>query len=77
MIYNSLPVQCKPPEGMEKLHYAKAFDDKSTLFLRERRFATLEDMMNDAIEVEVNMMSSKRGKYKSETGKVKDEPNLQ
>ena len=22
MIYNSLPVQCKPPEGMAKLHYA-------------------------------------------------------
>ena len=66
MIYNSLPVQCKPPKGMEKLHYAKAFDDEFAFFLRERRFATLADMMNDAIEVEINMMSSKRGKYKSE-----------
>ena len=30
--------------------------------------------MNDAIEVDINMMSSKRGKYKSETRKIKDEP---
>ena len=30
--------------------------------------------MNDEIEVEINMMSSKRGKYKYETRKVKDEP---
>ena len=31
-------------------------------------------MMNDAIEVDINMMSSKRGKYKSETRKIKNEP---
>ena len=30
--------------------------------------------MSDAIGVEINMMSSKRGKYKSETRKVKEEP---
>ena len=74
MIYNSLHVQCKPPEGMEKFHYAESFDDEFALFHRERRSSTLDDMMNDAIEVEINMMSSKRGKYNSETRRVKDEP---
>ena len=59
---------------MAKLHYAEAFDDEFALFLRERRSATLEYMINDTIEVEINMMSSKRRKYKSETRKVKDEP---
>ena len=59
---------------MTKLHYAEAFDDEFALFLREGRYSTLADMMNDAIEVEINMMSSKRGKYKSETRRVKDEP---
>lgn len=73
MIYNSLTIQCKSPEGMAKLHYAEAFDDEFALFPRERRSATLADMMNDAIEVEINMISSKRGKYKYETRKVKDE----
>ena len=65
-IYNYLPQDCKPLEGMAKLHYAEAFDDEFSLFLRERRFATLADMMSDSIEVEINMMSSKRGRYKVE-----------
>ena len=50
-IYNSLPKDCKPPEGMAKLHYVEAFDDDFALFLRERRSTTLADMMSDAIEV--------------------------
>ena len=59
---------------MAKLNYAEAFNDEFPLFLRERRSATLANMMNDAIEVEINMMSYKRGKYKFETRRVKDEP---
>ena len=76
-IYNSLPANCKPPEGMSKLHFAEAFDDEFSLFLRERRPPTLEQMMFDAIEVEINMMSSNMGRYKVDTReqrKPKEEP---
>lgn len=66
-IYNSLPVDCKPPEGMAKLHFAEDFDDEFSLFLREMRSTTLAQMMSDAIEVEINMMYPKRGKYKVDT----------
>ena len=59
---------------MAKLHYAEAFDDDFALFLRERRYTTLADMMSDAIEVEIKMMSSKRGRYKVEARKVKEKP---
>ena len=31
-IYNSLPADCKPPEGMAKLHFAEAFDDEFAQF---------------------------------------------
>ena len=75
-IYNSLHVQCKPPKGIAKLHYAKGFDDDFSLLFRERRSATLADMMNDAIEVEVNLMASKKGKYRFDTKKVKEEAQL-
>ena len=54
---------CKPPKGMAKLHFAEAFDDEFAIFLRERRSPTLAQMMSDAVEVEINMMSSKRGRY--------------
>ena len=76
-VYNSLPIDCKPPEGMAKLHYAEAFDDEFALFLRERRSQTLAQMMSDAVEVEINMMSSKRGRYRvdpREQKSPKEEP---
>lgn len=62
-----MPLHYKPLEGMAKLHFAEAFDDEFALFLRERRSPTLARMMSDSIEVEINMMSSKRGRYKVET----------
>lgn len=71
-IYNALPAQCKPPERMAKLHYAKGFHDDFVLLLRERRSTTLVDMM-DVIEVEVNLMASKKGKYRFDNKKVKEE----
>jgi hypothetical protein len=71
--YNSLPDECKPHDGMAKIHYVEGFDDDFALLLRERRSSTLVDMMNDAIEVEVNLMASRKGKYRFETKKVKEE----
>ena len=49
---------------MAKLHYVEAFDDEFALFLRERRSQTLAQMRSDVVEVEINMMSSKRGRYR-------------
>ena len=76
-IYNSLPTDCKPPEGMAKLHFAEAFDNEFTLFLRERRSQTVAQMMSDVVEMEINMMPYKRGRYKvdqREQRKPKEEP---
>ena len=56
---------------MAKLHYAKGFEDEFALLLTERRYGTMGDMMNDSIEVEVNIIISKKGKYKTEVRKVK------
>ena len=58
---------------MAKFHYDEWFDDDFSLLLRERRSTTLADMMNDAIEVEVNIMACRKGKYIFETKKVKEE----
>ena len=41
--------------------------------LRERIFVSLEDMMDDATEVEVNLSTSHRNKQRHETKRVKDE----
>jgi len=48
-VYNSILDQVKPPLGATQLHYVDAFNSDFDLLLRERRSATLADMMNDAI----------------------------
>ena len=60
--YDAIPTDVKPPPGATKLHYADAFSREFTLLLRERRFVSLEDMMDDATEVEVNLSASHRNK---------------
>ena len=60
--YDAIPADVKPPPGATKLHYVDAFSSKFTLYLRERRFVSLIDMMDDAIEVEVNLIASNKTK---------------
>ena len=62
--YDYIPAHVKPSPGSAQLHYEYVFDSDYALTLRERRSTTLADMMKDAIEVEVNLMSSGRIKQK-------------
>jgi hypothetical protein len=66
-VYNSIPTEVKPPPGAAQLRYADSFDSYFSLLPRERRYTTLNDMMNDLIEVEVNLMASGKIKYNPET----------
>ena len=59
-MFNSIPVRLKPPEALAQMRYAEAFDSDFSLLLRERDSATLADMQNDAIKVEVNMVVAKK-----------------
>ena len=60
--YDAIPTDVKPPPGATKLHYVDTFSSEFTLLLRERRFFSLADMMDDAIEVEVNLTTSNKTK---------------
>ena len=70
-VYNAIPDQVKPPLGVVELHCVDAFSSDFSLFLRERKSATLADMMNDVIEVEANLMAFGKIKIKVETEKKK------
>jgi hypothetical protein len=65
-VYNSILNEVKPDHGAGQLRYADTFDSDFALLLRERRSNTLDDMMNDVIEVEVNLMALGKIKYNSE-----------
>lgn len=73
--YDSILAHVKPPPGAAQLHYVDAFDNYFVLTLRERKSTSLDNMMNDAIEVEVNLMASSKMKQKIdlERKKIKDE----
>ena len=58
-VYHSTPSQFKPPPSSAQLQYVEAFDSEFTLWMSERRYASLADMMNDAIEVEINLTAAK------------------
>jgi hypothetical protein len=55
--YNSIPTEVKPPPGATQLRYVDSFDSDFALLLRERIYNTLDDMMSNTIEVEVNLMA--------------------
>ena len=60
--YDSIPADVNPPLGVSMLHYVDAFSIEFTLLLRERRSISLTNMMDDAIEVEVNLSISNKTK---------------
>ena len=70
-VYNANPDQVKPLPRATQLHYVDAFDSDFAFLLRERRSATLTDMMNDSIEVEVNLMASQKMNQRTKTEKNK------
>lgn len=74
--HESIPADVKPPPVATKLHYADAFDSEFTLLLRERRSTSLENMMQDAIEVEVNLSTSNKTKERGDNRRVKEESQV-
>lgn len=74
-VYNAIPDQFKPPPVATKFHYVDAFDNDLSLLLTEIRSCTLIDIMNDAIEVEVNLMAYGKMIQRMETKKniIKEE----
>jgi len=59
-VYNSIPVEVKPPPGATQLRYADFFENDFSLLLRERRSANLDNILSNDVEFEVNMMASRK-----------------
>jgi hypothetical protein len=67
-LYNKIPTEVKPSQLAAKVTFARPFEPDFSLLLRERRYATLEGMQDDSIEIESNMMASRKLKTKVEMG---------
>lgn len=71
--YDFIPTDVKPPPGASKIYYVDAFSSEITFLLRKGRYIFLTDMMDDAIEVELNLSASKRTKQRNEITRLKEE----
>jgi hypothetical protein len=65
-LYNKIPAEVKSSQPSAKVTYAGAFDPDFALLLRERRSLDLPKMQDDAVEIESNMMASRKLKAKTE-----------
>lgn len=74
-VFNSIPSRLKPPEALAQMRYTEAFDSDFSLLLRERESTTLVDMQNDAINVEVNMVATKKSKMGKAKLKEEEKPS--
>ena len=67
-IYHKITTEVKHSQPTAKVTFAGAFDSDFALLLRERRSTTLARMQDDAIEIESNMMASRKLKTKVDMG---------
>jgi hypothetical protein len=75
-LYNAIPVEIKPPQGLALIKFLDGFDADMSYQLRERNSTTLEDMQKSAISVEANLLA-KRARQRSERRvKIKEEPSM-
>ena len=65
-MYSKITTEINPFETSTKLMYVNSFDFEFSLLLRERRYVTLLNMQEAALEVESNMLASSKLKEQSE-----------
>jgi hypothetical protein len=56
-LYNAIPADIKPPQGLAIIKFIDGFDTNMSYQLRERNSATLEDMQKSAVSVEANLLA--------------------
>jgi hypothetical protein len=66
--YHKILAEVKPCQLAAKVTFVGAFDSDFSLLLIERRSTTLVGMQDDSIEIESNMMASRKLKTKVEMG---------
>jgi len=70
-IFNKIPDEIKPIEASAKITFSNDFYVEFYLLLREIRSTTLLSMQEASIEVESNILASKKLKNKSDRDKNK------
>jgi hypothetical protein len=75
-LYNAIPAEIKPPQGLALIKFPDGFDVDMSYQLREINSTTLADMQKSVISVEANLLA-KRARQRSERRvTIKEEPSM-
>jgi hypothetical protein len=74
-LYNAIPADIKPPQGLALIKFPDGFDADMSYQLRERNYATLEDMQKSAVSVEANLLARRARQRTERRVTIKEEPS--
>jgi hypothetical protein len=74
-LYNVIPTEIKPPQGLAFIKFPDGFDTDMSYQLRERNTTTLEDMQRSAISVETNLLDRRARQRIKKRVTIKEEPS--
>jgi hypothetical protein len=73
-LYNAIPAEIKPPQGLALIKFPDGFDVDMSYQLRERNSTTLVDMQKSAISVEANLLAKRARQRTERRVTIKEEP---
>jgi hypothetical protein len=74
-IYNAIPNNIKPPQGLSLIKFPVGFDADMSYQLRERNHATLEEMKKCVVSVEANLLAKIVRQRTERRVTIKEEPS--
>jgi hypothetical protein len=74
-LYNAIPADIKPPQGLALIKFPDGFDADMSYQLRERNYATLEDMQKSVVSVEANLLARRARQRTERRVTIKEEPS--
>jgi hypothetical protein len=74
-IYNEIPTNIKPTQGLDLIKFPNGFDADMSYQLRERNPATLEDMEKCVVSVEANLLARRARQRTERRVTIKEEPS--
>jgi hypothetical protein len=74
-LYNAIPTEIKPPQGLELIKFHDGFDADMLYQLREINAATLEDMQKIVVSVEANLLARRARQRTEKRVTIKEEPS--
>jgi hypothetical protein len=65
----------KPPQGLALIKFPDGFDADMSYWLRERNYATLEDMQKSVVSVEENILAKRARQRTKRRVTIKEDPS--